>query len=142
MTEPPRGFARHFRQSPLTDPWEPLWSMRDGDSFILALEIAATHTNSRGLAHGGLIAALADNAMGLACVLATEGLGGVVTVNLSVDLIGSARIGDWIEFRARPVRVGRTLAFAECQVTTPDRLIARASAVFSVPRTEAPVRPD
>ena len=58
---PPPGFARHFRQSPLTDPWEPLWSMRDGEAFVLALEIAAPHTNARGMAHGGLIAALADN---------------------------------------------------------------------------------
>lgn len=133
---PPPGFARHFRQSPLTDPWEPLWSMRDGDAFVLALEIAAPHTNARGMAHGGLVAALADNAMGIACVLATEGLSGIVTVNLSVDLIGSARIGDWLEFRSRPVRVGRSLAFAECAVATPERLVARASAVFSVPAAQ------
>ncbi|MBX9858975.1 MAG: PaaI family thioesterase [Sphingomonas sp.] len=137
MIEPPPGFARHFRQSPLTDPWEPLWSMRDGEAFVLALKIAKPRTNSRGMAHGGLIAALADNAMGLSCVLATEGLGGVVTANLSVDLIGSARIGDWLEFRAQPVRVGRSLAFAECVVTAPDRLVARARAVFSVPRSDA-----
>lgn len=130
---PPPGFARHFRQSPLTDPWEPLWSMRDGDAFVLALEIAAPHTNSRGLAHGGLIAALADNAMGLACVLASEGLGGVVTVNLSVDLIGSATIGDWLSFRAAPLRIGRSLAFAECAIAAAERRVARASAVFAVP---------
>lgn len=110
--------------------------MRDDDAFVLALGIAAPHTNSRGLAHGGLIAALADNAMGIACVLATEGLSGLVTANLSIDLIGSGRIGDWIEFRAQPVRVGRSLAFAECRVTAADRLIARASAVFSVPQSD------
>lgn len=132
MTPPP-GFARHFRQSPLTDPWEPLWSIRDGDAFILALEIATPHTNARGLAHGGLIAALADNAMGLACVLAGEGLGGVVTVNLSVDLIGSAKIGDWLSFRATPLRIGRSLAFAECEIAAAERRVARASAVFAVP---------
>lgn len=107
--------------------------MRDGNSFVLALAVAAAHTNARRLAHGGLIAALADNAMGLACVLATDGLTGLVTASLSVDLIASARIGDWIEFRARPVRVGRRLAFGECFVSTPERLVARASAVFSVP---------
>ena len=26
MTAPPEGFAPHFRKSPLTDPWEPLYS--------------------------------------------------------------------------------------------------------------------
>lgn len=133
MAEPPPGFERHFRASPLTDPWEPLWSKRDGEGFVLALEIATPHTNARGLAHGGLIAALADNAMGLACVLASDGLSGIVTVSLTVDMIASARIGDWVEFRARPVRVGRRLAFGDCLIAAPDRLIARASGVFSVP---------
>ena len=138
MSEPPAGFARHFRRSPLTDPWEPLWSRRDGDAFVLALEVGVPHTNARGMAHGGLIAALADNAMGIACVLAAEGLSGIVTVNLSIDLIGSARIGDWLEFRARPVRVGRSLAFAECAVAASGRVVARASAVFSVPPRDRP----
>ena len=133
----PAGFARHFRQSPLTDPWEPLYSRRDGDRLIVALRIAAPHTNSRGLAHGGLIAALADNAMGLACALAGQAAGGagagsLVTVNLSVDMTGTARIGDWLEFAAQPVKLGRTMAFGEARVTAGDRLIARASAVFSV----------
>lgn len=134
VIEPPSGFAPHFRRSPLTDAWEPLYSKREGETLTIALEIATPHTNARGLAHGGLIAALADNAMGLACVLASGGeVGGVVTVNLSIDLIGAARIGDWLEFAARPVRVGRTLAFGECAVTCGERVVARASAVFAVP---------
>ena len=138
---PRPGFARHFRQSPLTDPWEPLWSMRDGDAFILALEVAVAHTNSRGLAHGGLIAALADNAMGLACVLARPELGGVVTANLSIDLIGAANQGDWLAFRARPLRLGRSLCFADCAVSAGERLVARASAVFAVPAGSALASP-
>lgn len=130
---PPDGFARHFRQSPLTDPWEPLWSRREGDEFILALEVAVPHTNARGLAHGGLISALADNAMGLACVVAQEGLAGVVTASLSIDLLAAARQGDWLAFRARPLKLGRSLCFAACEVSAGDRRIARASAVFAVP---------
>lgn len=133
MSEPPAGFAPHFRQSPLTDPWEPLYSRRDGDALIIGVEVREPHCNSRGLAHGGLVAALADNAMGLACVLSREGLGGIVTVNLSVDYLGAARQGDWLEIAARPVRVGRSLAFAEAQVSAAGKPVARATAVFSVP---------
>ncbi len=133
MIDPPPGFAPHFRHSPLTDPWEPLYSKREGDALTIAVLVAAPHTNARGLAHGGLIAALADNAMGLACALAGAGVGGIVTVSLTCDFTGSARIGDWLEIRATPVRVGRTLAFGEARVTAGERIIARASAVFSVP---------
>ena len=95
---------------------------------------------------GVLIAALADNAMGLACVLsaagAAAGVGGIVTVSLTCDFTGTARIGDWLEIRAQPVRVGRTLAFGEARVTVGDRLIARASAVFSVPPNPSSARAD
>ncbi len=145
MIDPPAGFAPHFRKSPLTDAWEPLYSKRDGDVLTIGVLIAAPHTNARGMAHGGLIAALADNAMGLACVLsqagAGAGLSGIVTVSLTCDFTGTARIGDWLEVRASPVRVGRTLAFGEARVTTGDRLIARASAVFSVPPATASAPP-
>lgn len=129
---PPPGFAPHFRKSPLTDAWEPLYSKREGDVLTIGVRVAEPHTNARAMAHGGLIAALADNAMGLACALAGAGVGGLVTVSLTCDFMGSARIGDWLQVAATPVRVGRTLAFGEAQVSVGDRAIARASAVFSV----------
>ena len=62
--EVPDGFERHFRRSGLTDPWEPLYSRKLDDRVQIGLTLAAPHCNSRGLVHGGLIAALADNAMG------------------------------------------------------------------------------
>jgi acyl-coenzyme A thioesterase PaaI-like protein len=61
----PAGYSRHFRASPLTDPWEPLYSKAENGAILLALRIRQAHCNSRGFAHGGLISALADNAMGL-----------------------------------------------------------------------------
>jgi uncharacterized protein (TIGR00369 family) len=126
----PKGFERHFRQSPLTDPWEPLYSRRDGDRFLLAVRIDRPHCNARGMAHGGLISALADNAMGLACVLASDGTDGAVTANLTVGFVGSAKAGQWLEVAAEPTKVGRTLGFAEARITADGELVARANAVF------------
>src|SRR5258706_10268870 len=63
----PDGFERHFRQSPLTDPWEPLYSKRTDRAVIIGLRLAKPHTNGRGLIHGGLIAAPSHNAMGYNC---------------------------------------------------------------------------
>jgi len=134
QTVPP-GFAPHPRKSPLTAPWEPLWSRRDGDRFIIGLHVAEPHTNARGLAHGGLIAALADNAMGLACAVALGGNTGLVTVNLSLDLLGAVRIGQWLEFDAVPVRTGGTLCFAEARIIAAGDLAAKASGIFRVLET-------
>ena len=66
-TAVPAGFEPHFRKSPFTDPWEPLYSMRTDRAVIMGLRLAKPHTNARGLIHGGLIASLADNAMGYSC---------------------------------------------------------------------------
>ena len=93
--EIPDGFERHFRQSPLTAPWEPIYSKRTEDAVIIGLRLAEPHTNSRGLVHGGLITSLADNAMGLSCGVKLEGGGSrLITVNLSIDFIGSAKSGN------------------------------------------------
>lgn len=127
----PAGFAPHFRKSPLTDPWEPLYSRRaDDGGFAIGLFVETAHCNARGLAHGGLISALADNAMGLACVIASGGAGGAVTVQLSTDFVGAARTGQWLEIAARPVKLGRTLSFAEARISADGEPVARASAVF------------
>lgn len=129
----PPGFAAHFRKSPLTDPWEPLYSRRDGDLFLLGLHVREPHCNSRGLAHGGMISALADNAMGLACVHAAGREGaGAVTVNLSLDFLGAVSVGQWLQMTARPTKVGRNLAFAQAEITADAAVVARASAVFKM----------
>jgi len=136
----PDGFARHTRHSPMTDPWEPIYARRTDRALILGLRLARPHTNSRGLIHGGLIAALADNAMGLSCGKGLEGASGLVTVSLNVDFIGSAQAGQWLAFETEFVRAGRTLCFAQCFVTADGDICARASATFRVlPKRDPPM---
>jgi uncharacterized protein (TIGR00369 family) len=128
----PEGFEPHFRKSPLTDPWEPIFSKRTLDAVIIGLRLATPHTNSRGLIHGGLIAALADNAMGLSCGLTLGGGARLVTVGLAVDFIGSAGIGQWLAVESEVIKTGGTLCFAQCRVTADDAVIARANGTFRV----------
>lgn len=132
----PEGFEPHFRKSGLTDPWEPIYSRRlPGEAVVLGLRVTQAHANSRGLAHGGLLAALADNAMGLSCVEASKGaLTGLLTASMTTDYIGVARVGQWLEFRTDFVKIGRSLCFAQCFVTADGKPCARANATFAVAR--------
>ena len=90
--------------------------------------------------HGGLISALADNAMGLSCRNALvrergEGfLTGLVTVTLVVDFLEAAEAGQWLTFETDFVRTGSTLCFAECSVKAGGETCARAQARFRVIR--------
>jgi uncharacterized protein (TIGR00369 family) len=128
----PEGFERHFRHSPLTDPWEPIYSKRTAEAVIFGLRLATPHTNSRGLAHGGLITALADNAMGLSCALKLSGGARLVTVSLSIDFIGPAQVGQWLAIETDVIKTGGTLCFAQCLVTADGVNCARANATFHV----------
>jgi uncharacterized protein (TIGR00369 family) len=128
----PQGFEPHFRKSPLTDPWEPLFSKRTERAVIIGLRLAKAHTNARGLVHGGLIAALADNAMGYSCAQATGWTTSYVTVTLSVDYISSAKIGQWLAVECAVIKTGSTLCFAQSLIKADDAVIARANATFRV----------
>src|SRR5512135_666669 len=123
----PAGFERHFRQSPLTDPWEPIYSKRTADAVVIGLRLATPHTNSRGLIHGGLIAALADNAMGYSCAQATGWTTSFVTISLSVDYVGSAETGQWLAVESDVIKTGSTICFAQSLIKADDVVIARAN---------------
>ena len=134
-TRIPEGFERHFRQSPLTDPWEPIYSKRTAQAIVVGLRLAKPHTNSRGLIHGGLIASLADNAMGLSCGVRLDGAR-LVTVSLAVDFIGTAQIGQWLAVESDVIKTGGTLCFAQCFVTADGVSVARANGTFRVVKTQ------
>lgn len=131
-TDIPEGFEPLFRKSPLTEPWEPLYSKKTDKAVIIGLRLARPHTNGRGLIHGGLIASLADNAMGYSCALVTNWTTSFVTVSLSIDFVGSAEIGQLLAIESDVIRTGKTICFAQCLAKADDVVIARASGTFRV----------
>ena len=128
----PEGFERHTRRSGLTAPWEPIYAQPSARGVNLGIRTSAAHANSRGFVHGGLISALADNAMGLSCGQAVDNSAGMVTVSLSVDFVGFAKVGQWLEIRPEVIKTGKSLCFATALVLADDAVCARASAVFKV----------
>ena len=133
-THIPEGFEPHFRKSPFTDPWEPLYSKKTEKAVIMGLRLARPHTNARGLIHGGLIAALADNAMGYSCAQAMGWASSLVTISLAIDFVGSAEIGQWLSVESEVIRTGSTICFAQSLIKADEAVIARASGTFRVVR--------
>lgn len=131
-SEIPEGFEPHFRKSPFTDPWEPLYSRRTDKAVIMGLRLAKPHTNARDLIHGGLIAALADNAMGYSCAAHLPDGFSLVTISLAVDFVGTARIGQWLTVESEVVKTGSTICFVQSLVKADEVVIARANATFRV----------
>lgn len=133
----PDGFVRHFRQSGLTDPWEPIYSKILDNAVQIGLVLDEPHCNSRGLAHGGLIAALSDNSMGLSCAVVAAAAGAQtgtagVTLSLTTDYVGIARMGQWLQFSPEVTKAGRSVCFARCRVEADGAVVATASATFKI----------
>ncbi|CAN5290720.1 PaaI family thioesterase [soil metagenome] len=134
--QPPEPFTLHARKSPLTAPWEPIYADIREDRWLLAVEVREPHTNTRGNPHGGLLAALADNAMGLSCgVLLTKlkiPSNGLVTVSLGLDYLAAAKLGQWLVFDTNFIKPGKSLCYAEATVSADGKPVARARATFKV----------
>jgi uncharacterized protein (TIGR00369 family) len=128
----PEGFERQARHSPLTDPWEPIYTKQTPDAIILGLRLATPHTNARGFVHGGLIAAMTDKAMGHSCAHKMHNTHSLVTVSMSIDFISSAQIGQWFTVETDVIKTGSTICFAQCLVKADDVVIARANGTFRV----------
>ena len=137
--EIPEGFEPLARKSPLTEPWQPLYSKQTDRAVIIGLRLAKPHTNGRGLIHGGLIAALADNAMGYSCAHVMGGVSSLVTVGLAVDFVGSAEVGQWLAIESDVIKTGSTICFAHSLIKADDFVIARANATFRVVPKKEPV---
>ncbi len=97
------------------------------DAAVMELAVEPRHHNPMGALQGGILATLADGAMGYAFA---AGLGegeGFTTIGLHVDYVKGVQEGT-IRASARVVRRGRTIGLVECDVTDGDgSLLARAS---------------
>ena len=130
----PEGYQLHQRSSGLTEPWQPIYQRPHDQGLSLGLRAGKAHVNSREFVHGGLISALADNAMGLSCAVRLPGIQGLVTVSMTLDYLGVARQGQWLEVRAEVLRTGSSLCYAAARVYADDQVCASASGVFKVSR--------
>ncbi len=112
---------------PFLDHAGPLLRNAEG---VIGLRIEQRHLNAAGKAHGGLLASIADHAIGRAVNEALEDAG-AVTVSLTTDYLGAVDEGDFVEARTEVDRLGGSLAFADCSISVQGKDVVRARAVFA-----------
>lgn len=106
--------------------------IENGEHKAMAVRVEEKHLNQRNITHGGMLMALADNAMGDALARAYQYKASLVTVSMNSDFLKPAAVGDWVEARPVILRKGKRMAFAECPLYIDDTLIFRASGVFAI----------
>ncbi|MDN5749280.1 MAG: PaaI family thioesterase [Pseudonocardia sp.] len=129
------GFTRVQRRSPFLDLLGALHVRDDDGQPVYGMRVRPQHANNRGAAHGGVLMTLADLVLGYTTAFASDPPLPLTTASMSVDFVGAAQVGEWLEGRAEIVRTGRSLAFATCYLTVGDRRVVRASSVLAVGAT-------
>jgi uncharacterized protein (TIGR00369 family) len=143
LTDIPEGFQLEQRIQPHTFGGlvGPFYSRRQGNELSLGLRIEGRHCNSRGTCHGGLLATLADMALGYSCVLAGDAEGGnrnFVTVDLSLQYLASTQVGDWVQSEVTVLSPGSRTRSATGHLLANGQPVVRISANFRMARTGKP----
>jgi len=97
---------------------------------LLRMHVDERHMQVHGVVHGGVVAALADTAGGLATYMALPRGRRVATIKMKINYLESIEGGS-VEAEARVVRLGRHIAVVDCDVRDESRrLVAKALMTF------------
>ncbi len=144
----PEGFKEIPTESPFVQMVGPLYYKEEQGSTRVGVLIERKHCNSSGSIHGGMIATIMDlvlgNKVGTEAVPQAviekfkadgvspdpDDLPKLVTAQLSINYIGRASVGDWIEIRATADQAGKGLSFATGEIMHGDEKVSSATGVY------------
>jgi acyl-CoA thioesterase len=114
-------------------------SIGDGKA-VMSLRVLDRHKQIHGVVHGGILASLADTAGAMAAYPMLPRGTRLATVEMTINYLEAVDRGPIIA-EARVLRLGRTLAVAECEVKdAAGRLAAKALLTFAIMSVEAKQR--
>lgn len=99
---------------------------------VLKMRVNKSHLQVHGVVHGGVLAALADTAGGLATYMACPPGTRVATIEMKINYLEAVEGGS-VTAEAMVVRIGRHVAVVDCDVTDDKRrLVGKALMTFFV----------
>ena len=130
----PEGFERLAMGGPFIQNNGPLYVRREGGAVQFGFRVERRHVNTMGNLHGGMMATFCDMLLPLSVHHKTTEVAGrfLPTVSLQVDYLAAVRVGMWVQGEAQPLRITRSLVFAQGLVTADGEPCARVSGVFKI----------
>lgn len=130
----PQGFAPLKAGGPYIAHNGPLYVRDEGGVLAFGFRVEERHVNPMNNLHGGMMATFCDMLLPLSVhrkcpEVATRFL---PTISLQIDYLAPAPLGAWVEGEAQPLRVTRSLVFAQGLVTADGTPCARVSGVFKI----------
>ena len=140
--QPPEGFLGIPEGLGFTDFLQPLYRRIEGESVSIGLVVDKQHSNSMGICHGGALSTLADIAAATGINVASGRRSGTPTINLSMDFISAARMGQWLQADVQQVTLKRRFGFSSGVIVSADGVVARFNGTFYMPEHRGMVKPE
>ena len=129
--EVPEGYVPIIMVEAFTSRIGPIYSRQTGENIQIGFRVEKSHLNIEKVVHGGMLATIADQVIGINIAHGAGPGHDVLTMHLSVDYIGPAYLGDWVEATATLTKRGGRIRFGNCELRVGDRLVLTGSAIFA-----------
>lgn len=103
----------------------------DTEEVVVRVDVSPDHANLDGWVHGGVLALLADTAMGVAARLTAEAGSRNRTLNVALSFQGGAAVGDGVRCAAQVSNRSRRFVWTNCQIRRVEdgQLVAEGTAL-------------
>ena len=130
----PDGFAPLVAGGPFIQHNGPLYLQQRGSVVKFGFRVLPQHVNPMNNLHGGMMASFCDMLLPLSVHRKSDQVADrfLPTISLQIDYLAPAPLGAWVEGEAEPLRVTRSLVFAQGLVTADGVPCARVSGVFKI----------
>lgn len=126
------GWELHDDDNPFMRHNGPIWYRTTSDRLECGFfPTAGAHANTYDIVHGGMIAAFADFALGHAVWFAFDRKP-VVTAQLDLKFLASAKLGAWTHCTVDFARKTRSLCFPRADIFSDGTCVATAAGVWKV----------
>lgn len=137
--DPPAGFEPLPTGTGFNVYFGPIYGKLADGKLRLGMRIGRRHVNPHDTCHGGVLASFADMQLyvsqqqdpSLRYIL-------MPTINMSIDYISPAILGDWLESNSTLLRATKSTLFQQTLATVGDRLIFRSSCIYRISGHRAP----
>jgi uncharacterized protein (TIGR00369 family) len=109
----------------------PFWHLIEEDRTLCGFFARDQHRNRSGNVHGGMLATLADRALGTNARL-PEPNRRQATIGLDIQFIAPARMGEFVTGTGRVLRETASIAFLSGHLEAGGRLVANLSGVWRI----------
>lgn len=134
MSDIPEGFKLSGFAGKYLGMVGPYFTKKTEASILVGLRIEEQHINYVDIAHGGVLATLADVALSLQAHRAEDPPLNATTISLTTNFLGPAKLGDWLEAEGRIDRMGKRVCYASGEIRTGNRVIMTMTGVFNIMR--------